>query len=430
MIGSRLQPNCARVLIGAVHVGEARRQDDAGGEVIAGFGQRGETRQLRQRDVHAEGAGAAAPAFHAFAEVRRQRVRRHQLCVEQLRIDVRGDGVGAQRAAVVEHDAGDAVALDDDFAHTGRGLDLDAMLAGGAGEGGADRAHAADGVAPHPFLAVHLAEGVVQHHVGGAGREGARVVADHGVEAEQGFDEFALEPAVQIIRGRFGEEVEQRAGLLHRQMAQAVGDAERAEEFAEAAPRKTRGEVRRRLQHQAAQHVGDGVDFAVEGGVAFGVFGGELRQLLRHAAVGGEEVAAVRRRHEILRAALDDFEPVPRERKVGDDLGIEQAHGVGGDGIAETGMEFRRHRRAAHDCAALDDFDPQAGTAEIGRAGEAVVAGADDDDVVSLHRKSSRVRRVARRAAPCSNSHDPLPAHLAIPFIGPARDGLRHGHGL
>ena len=46
-----------------------------------------------------------------------------------------------------------------------------------------DRPHAADRVAPDAALAVHLAEGVVEEHVGGAGRVGALVGADDAVEA-------------------------------------------------------------------------------------------------------------------------------------------------------------------------------------------------------------------------------------------------------
>ena len=63
-----------------------------------------------------------------------------------------------------------------------------------------DRAHAADGVAPDALLAVHLAEGMVQHHIGGAGGVGTGVVADDGVEAEQRLDQIAFEPPSSIRR--------------------------------------------------------------------------------------------------------------------------------------------------------------------------------------------------------------------------------------
>ena len=44
-------------------------------------------------------------------------------------------------------------------------------------------------------------------------------------------------------------------------------------------------------------------------------------------------------------------------------------------------MEFLGHRRAADHLAALEHLHAQAGHREIGRADQAVVAGADDDDV-------------------------------------------------
>jgi hypothetical protein len=80
-------------------------------------------------------------------------------------------------------------------------------------------------VTPDALFPVHLAEGVVQENVGRAGRERARVVADHGVEAEQRLHELALEPAVEVIRRRRGEEVEQRPARAHRELAQGVTHA-------------------------------------------------------------------------------------------------------------------------------------------------------------------------------------------------------------
>ena len=48
-------------------------------------------------------------------------------------------------------------------------------------------------------------------------------------------------------------------------------------------------------------------------------------------------------------------------------------------------MELFRDRGAAHHLAALDDFHPQARHREIGRASEAVMPGADDDNVRFVH---------------------------------------------
>ena len=48
-------------------------------------------------------------------------------------------------------------------------------------------------------------------------------------------------------------------------------------------------------------------------------------------------------------------------------------------------MEFLGHRGAAGHLAALDHLHAQAGHRQIGRAGEAVMPGADDDNVRFCH---------------------------------------------
>ena len=102
-------------------------------------------------------------------------------------------------------------------------------------------------------------------------------------------------------------------------------------------------------------------------------------------ALAGEEIAAVGRGQEILRAPLDDPQALLGEPQVADDLRIEQAHSVGRDRVAEARMKLLRDRGAADHLAALDDAHAQARHREIGRAGEAVMASADDDDVGFAH---------------------------------------------
>ena len=145
-------------------------------------------------------------------------------------------------------------------------------------------------------------------------------------------------------------------------------------------------EVRRRAQHELPQHVGDGFELARER-----IDSGRRRAALSFAtdwlgaAFAGQEIAAIGRGQEILRAALDDAQAVSASLQVGDDLRIEQADGVGRDRIAEAGMEFLGHRGAADHLAALDHLHAQARHGEIGRAGEAVVARPDDDNVRLVH---------------------------------------------
>ena len=63
--------------------------------------------------------------------------------------------------------------------------------------------------------------------------------------------------------------------------------------------------------------------------------------------------------------------------QVADDLGLQQADGVGRRRVAEAGMEFLGHTGAADHAAPLENTHPQARHAEIGRTGQPVVTGAD-----------------------------------------------------
>ena len=136
------------------------------------------------------------------------------------------------------------------------------MPARGARHRLGDRAHAADGMAPDALLAVHLAERMMQHHIGGARRIRARIIADDGVEAEQRLHQVALENLVQHLAGRTREQIEQRALLLQRKPAQDIGGAERVEALADRACTEPFHDVRRRAQHEGAQHVGDLLELA------------------------------------------------------------------------------------------------------------------------------------------------------------------------
>ena len=76
--------------IGLLHIGQARRDNDAGRVMIRRglAGQAREVGQLGQGHVHAERAGAAAPMADALAEILRQRRGVDQLQVQQLRIQI------------------------------------------------------------------------------------------------------------------------------------------------------------------------------------------------------------------------------------------------------------------------------------------------------------------------------------------------------
>ena len=77
-------------------------------------------------------------------------------------------------------------------------------------------------------------------------------------------------------------------------------------------------------------------------------------------------------------------------------------------------MEFLRHRGAADHLAALDHLHAQAGHRQIGRAGEAVMARSDDDDVGFVHvcfRMSSIV--IPGRVRRCETRNLEIPGSVA-----------------
>ena len=158
-----------------------------------------------------------------------------------------------------------------------------------------DGAHAADGVTPDAALAVHLAKHVVQQHVRRARGVGTRVVADDAVEAVHGLDGIALEPAVEVVAGGHGKEREQLAPERHVELPQPAADLRGAHQLRQRrAPAAGHG-VRRRRQHQVAQHVGDRIEPLAVAGEPRGIARREARHLALRAPATGEQVVAVRR---------------------------------------------------------------------------------------------------------------------------------------
>jgi hypothetical protein len=98
---------------------------------------------------------------------------------------------------------------------------------GGPRHGLRHGAHSSDRVTPGALLSVHLAEGMMQQDIGGAGRVRAGVIADDGVEAEPGLHQLAFEPAIEKIACRCREKVVQRAQIFRGKPAQAVAETRR-----------------------------------------------------------------------------------------------------------------------------------------------------------------------------------------------------------
>ncbi len=144
-------------------------------------------------------------------------------------------------------------------------------------------------------------------------------------------------------------------------------------------------DVRRRAQHEFTQHVGDHFQLVREGIDPAGVAWAEFCHRRMGAAFAGQEIAAVGGGEEILRAAFDDPQAVIAELQIRNHFRVQQAHRVGRDRIAKAGMKFLGDRSTTHHLAALDHLHAQSGHREVGRASEAVMPGADDDDVGFCH---------------------------------------------
>ena len=129
---------------------------------------------------------------------------------------------------------------------------------------------------------------------------GAGVGPDDAVEAEDRLDRIALEPLVENVAGRAGEDFEQVALPFEPERTQAVSDLggieERAEIGGEPLPCR---QIGRRLERERAQNVGQALEPRLIGVEPLGVAGGEFgdfglgapRRDLQIAPVGqGQEI--------------------------------------------------------------------------------------------------------------------------------------------
>ena len=80
--------------------------------------------------------------------------------------------------------------------------------------------------------------------------------------------------------------------------------------------------------------------------------------------------------------------------EVGGDVGTETSHTLGGNRRAHAGNDLFGHQRAPGTIAAFEDERPQSRLRKVRRGDQAVVAGADDDDVVCVagHQAAFRAR--------------------------------------
>ena len=245
-----------------------------------------------------------------------------------------------------------------------------------------DRPHASARVAPNALLAVGFAEAVMKQHIGCACRIGAGVGSDDAVEAEERLDRLALEPLLEKIAGRAGEDRDQIPLAFNAERAQAHRDPRRAGELAESRDEPASGrDIGRRLVRERAQDVGQAREPRLVGVETLGVGRREFRHLGLGVSRRRLQIAPVGQGEEVGERAIDDPEAKAPKIEVADDGRVEQRDRIGGDRIAETRMKFLGRRRAADDRAALQHEDLQPGRGEIGCGDQGIMAASDHRDV-------------------------------------------------
>ena len=209
---------------------------------------------------------------------------------------------------------------------------------GGFRHGLGDRAHAADSVAPDAFLAVHLAEAVVQENIGRARRVGARIIADDAVEAEGGLDRRALEPAVEKITGGGGEKIEKFPLQIESEGANSVAHPADLDQFGDRRERGSLDNVRRRLEDDGAQHIGDRRQACLIIVQTIRIPRREFRDLSFRLAAADLQEASVIQWQKVGDRTLDDAQAMDGKIEVADDLRVQQRDGVGCDRIGKAGL--------------------------------------------------------------------------------------------
>ena len=282
------------------------------------------------------------------------------------------------RGSALETTAGacNALAAFEDHALAGEDLgdgnagdDGGSGFAGGVTEVERDHAHAAADVTPHAGHSAETAGGVVKADGGGAGVEGAGVGSDDAL-AEIG-DLEALVAEVALDELGHGPVEEQTAGFFVD--AEASVDLGGSGWFAEPDVGGTGG----------TQGVAEAAEDVVHGAPAFDVAGGKAADFFGAAVIVIPKLdgGAVEKGNE---EAVDGGRPMKAAEEKAeffDDKGMEQTGEIGARRHAHAGKRLLEGAGSADAGAAFEDEDAQAGAGEIGGADEAVVAGADDDDV-------------------------------------------------
>jgi hypothetical protein len=151
-------------------------------------------------------------------------------------------------------------------------------------------------------------------------------------------------------------------------------------------PKARRRKFGRNCQQQRLDHLRHPLEMGLVGGVALGVLRGELRQFgeCLLLVLPEQEVAVIGKRRE--EGGVFGINGIPMRRKieVADDTLLQQARQISGGGDAVTGPDLLGDRASTDHLALFQYEHAAAGTRQVRGGYQAVVAAADDDDIVSF----------------------------------------------
>ena len=362
--------------------------------MVPGLRKAGEARQFRQRHVHPEGRRFALPAGHPPRNLGGHGAFGDKPIEQEFGIDPRGHGLGSKGGSPSDH-AGRFAFLDDDLLYRAVQDDLDPDLGTGFGHRLGDRPHAANRMSPGAFDSRRLAEDMMKQDVGRSRGIRTGIMADDGVEPEQGLDQFVAEISAEHVRGRLGEEVDQMTLILEAEPVHASAQLEQRKHVAQAA-----AGIGRCAKQPLANYSDDGVQGARIVIVILGI---------RRAVTGdlppGEAASAAQYmfgplgRKKVVDPAKHHLETVLVKPHVADDRGVEQPNRVARRGVAKTRMKFLGDGGAPDDVTRFQDGHLQAVPSQIEGANETIMARANDQNVVVTPPHRSSLYRAGGRPA-------------------------------
>src|ERR1051326_6125144 len=185
---------CLCIEIGAVHVVERWRDDDAAAEMIALITHVAKFRQLGKRKIHSKRARAGDVVRDSPCKPRIEVFDPNEFLKQQSRMQIADYTIGQDVLAALGGHAGSAAVLHDHLCNGRPGADYHAFFIACPFHGVRDRAHSANGMPPCALFAVHFAEGVMQENISRAGSRRTRETSYDCVEDEYCPARLAFEP--------------------------------------------------------------------------------------------------------------------------------------------------------------------------------------------------------------------------------------------